>query len=143
MALHPPQRRRYLAVPAIAVLFLGACSHPPGVSNGSVSVCYRALPVGKAAVHDGSARLVGVHRIPVDSVRSHLPSWAKDQLAAEDDTSVCVMAFEGRFQAAQVDMAPAGQSGPYALVLVSSKGLHVVGAVLLRSLPKAFGGRTL
>jgi len=136
-------RRRYLTMVVASLVLLGACSHPPRVSNGSVSVCYRAIPVGKAAVHDRGAELLGVHRVPVDTVRRHLPSWAQGQLAVEDDTFVCVMAFRGHFTGPQVDMAPPEESGPYAVVLVSSKDLREVGAVLLPSLPKAFAGRTV
>lgn len=129
-----------VAAPALA---LSGCQSTPRVTNGSVSVCYRAIPVGRDAVHDRSARLVGVHRVPVDEVRSHLPAAAQDQLAAEDDTTVCAMSFHGTFKSGQVEMAPSDQTGTYALVLVSSKHLHVVGSVVLDHLPRAFGGRTL
>lgn len=131
-----------VAVAAIAVPFTG-CQATPRVTNGSVSVCYRAIPVGRKAVNDRAAKLIGVHRVPVDSVRSHLPKSAQDQLAAEDDTKVCEMSFEGDFRAGQVNMAPPAESGPYALVLVSSKHLHLVGSIVLKDLPHAFGGRTL
>ncbi len=123
---------------------LAGCGAPtPGVSNGSVSACYRAIPVGSTAVHDRNARLIGVHRIPVDVVRSRLPGWARAELAAENDTAVCAMAFRGRFAPGQVEMAPGSEGGDYALVLVSSRRLHLVGAIVLNNLPRAFGGRTL
>ena len=140
-----PGRRAHLAALAVAAgTVLAACGPAtPGVSNGSVSVCYRAIPVGSGAIHDRHARLIGVHRIPVDAVRSHLPSWARAQLAAENDTAVCAMAFQGRFAPGQVDMAETSTGGDYALVLVSSRKLQLVGAVVLKSLPRAFGGRTL
>jgi hypothetical protein len=79
----------------------------------------------------------------VDKVRSHLPRSAQDQLAAENDTFVCEMSFGGDFRSGQVDMSAAGATGRYALVLVSSKKLHLVGSVVLQSLPEAFGGRTV
>lgn len=128
---------------ALALLSVTGCGSTPGVSNGSVSACYRAIPVGRDAVHDRGAKLLGVHRVPVDQVRSHLPSSAQAQLAAEDDTTVCEMSFKGPFRAGQVDMAPPGEGGPYALVLVSSKRLHLVGSVVLNHLPRVFGGRTV
>lgn len=128
----------------VAALALAAgCASTPGVSNGSVSACYRAIPVGRQALHERGAHLIGVHRIPVDEVRSHLPLSAQDQLAAENDTAVCEMTFRGDFRSGQVDMAAAGATGRYALVLVSSKKLHLVGAVVLQRLPEAFGGRTV
>lgn len=119
------------------------CHAGPGVTNGSVSVCYRAIPVGRSAVNDRSAKLIGVHRVSVDQVRSHLPRAAQDQLAAEDDTTVCEMSFHGPFKAGQVQMAAPDESGAYALVLVSSKHLHIVSSVVLDHLPRAFGGRTV
>lgn len=137
--------RRALAGIAVAVTAaaLGGCGAPtPGVSNGSVSACYRAVPVGNRAIHEPGARLIGVHRIPVDAVRSHLPQQARAQLAAENDTAVCAMAFHGRFHPGQVDLAEPTASGDYALVLVSSRHLDLVGAVVLDHLPRALGGRT-
>jgi hypothetical protein len=121
----------------------GACNGPtPVVSNGSVSACYRAIPVGRNAIHDRSAHLIGVHRIPVDQVRSHLPASGRAELAAENDTAVCAMAFHGQFTPGQVDSAPPAEQGSYALILVSSRELHLVAAVVLQHLPRAFGGRT-
>lgn len=131
------------ALMTLAGLLPGGCATRPGVSNGSVSACYRAIPVGRAALHDPAARLIGVHRVPVEQVRSHLPAAEQDTLAAEDETAVCAMAFHGHFGADQVETAPSGEQGSYALVLVSSRRLHLVGAVVLDHLPKAFGGRTV
>lgn len=128
---------------ALSAAVLTGCQSAPRLTNGSVSVCYRAIPVGRTAVHDKGAELIGVHRIPVDKVRSLLPASAQTQLAVEDDTTVCAMSFHGTFRAGQVEMAQAGQSGDYALVLVSSKHLHLVTSVVLNHLPRAFGGRTL
>lgn len=119
------------------------CSHTPGVSNGSVSVCYRAIPVGRAAIHDDKAKLIGVHRIPVDQVRSRLPQAAQSQLAAEDDTAVCAMTFRDSFGPGEVQLASPGSQGTYAIVLVSSLRLHLVASVVLDQLPRAFGGRTI
>ena len=139
-------RYRVVALGALAALgglLPGGCATRPGVSNGSVSACYRAIPVGRGALHDPAASLIGVHRVPVEQVRSHLPAAEQDTLAAENDTAVCAMAFHGHFGAGQVDAAPAGEAGSYALVLVSSRRLHLVGAVVLDHLPKAFGGRTV
>ncbi len=128
---------------ALAMLPPLGCGSAPGVSNGSVSACYRAIPVGRRALHEKAAKLIGVHRIPVDEVRSHLPPGAQNQLATENDTAVCEMSFRGDFKPGQVDMAAADTSGRYALVLVSSKKLHLVGSVVLQRLPRALGGRTV
>jgi hypothetical protein len=127
----------------LCLLLPAGCGATPGVSNGSVSACYRAIPVGRSALHDSAAKLIGVHRVPVDAVRSRLPKSAQEQLAAEDDTTVCEMSFRGFFEPGQVAMAPPGEHGRYAVVLVSSKKLHLVGSLVLKALPRALGGRTL
>ena len=132
-----------LALAAALTASGAACTATPGITNGSVSVCYRAIPVAKSAIHDDKAKLIGVHRVPVDQVRGHLPQAAQFELAADDDTSVCALAFKGTFAAGQVDLAPPDQNGGYALVLVSSKKLQLVASVVLLHLPHAFGGRTL
>ncbi|MDE3202734.1 MAG: hypothetical protein KGQ66_00765 [Acidobacteriota bacterium] len=136
-------RRPKHVVLAASLLLLGACSNTPGVSNGSVSVCFRAIPVGRSAIHAHHASLIGVHRVPVDAVRRHLPPAAQAQLTAENDTSVCVMAFRGDFTSADVELAPPGRSGHYALLLVTSRQLKLIASVVLESLPRAFGGRTV
>lgn len=137
------RRRSGVMALAAVLMFPIGCSHAPGVSNGSVSVCYRAIPVGRRAIHDQGAKLIGVHRVPLDTVRSHLPPAKRAELAAENDTAVCAMAFRGAFRSGQVDLAPAGQSGGYAIVLVSSLHIHLVGSIVLDSLPRSFGGRTV
>jgi hypothetical protein len=136
-----------LAATAFATLLTAtavtACSTGPGLSNGSVSVCYRAIPTARGATHDSKATLIGVHRIPVDLVRSRVPAAAQAEMAKEDDTVVCAVAFKGTFAAGQVDLAPVTQQGSYAVVLVTSRHLHLVGAVVLDHLPKSLGKRTI
>jgi hypothetical protein len=99
--------------------------------------------VAESAVHDRGASLVGVHRLAVDSVRSQLPSSISAELTAENDHVVCAVAFKGPFTAGQVAMAPGSDGGTYAVVLVSSRHLHLVDSFVLDQLPKAFGKRTI
>jgi hypothetical protein len=127
----------------VAAALSGCHSPPPGVSNGSVSACYRAIPIAKAAVHDVHATLIGVHRIPADTVKHRLPPSAQVELANEDDTVVCAVSFKGSFAAGQVNLAPPSERGSYAVVLLTSRRLHLVGSVVLSSLPKSLGGRTV
>ena len=121
------------------------CSGPPrlGLSNGSVTVCYRGIPTARNALSDNKASLLGVHRIPVDQVRGRLPAGAQAELAKENDTVVCAVTFKGTFTAGQVLMAPATQQGDYAVVLVSSRHLHLITAVVLDHLPESLGKRTI
>lgn len=136
-------KRLVAGVLAVVVASGTGCSSSPSLSNGSVSACFRAIPAGRAAIHDGQAQLVGVHRVSLDQVRSHLPEQVQKTLTAEDDTAVCAMAFEGNFSPGQVDLSPPGESGPYALVLVSSRKLHLLASFVLPHLPHSFGGRIL
>jgi hypothetical protein len=135
-------RRRWLLV-LVLLVAAGCNGTTPGVSNGSVSACYRAIPVGRAAIHDKNAHLIGVHRVSADTVRDRLPPSARAELNAENDSAVCAMAFKGQFSPGQVQLAPADQQGSYAIVLVSSHKLHLVAAVVLDHLPHAFGARTI
>jgi hypothetical protein len=108
-----------------------------------VTVCYRAIPVAKEALHEKQATLIGVHRVPVDQVRSQLPAGASAQLTADNDSVVCAVSFKGRFTPGQVDLAPPSSQGPYALILISSRHLRLVGSLVLDQLPREFGKRTL
>jgi hypothetical protein len=123
---------------------LSSCGTPhPGLSNGSVSACYRAIPTALAAVHDDHATLIGVHRVAADQVKPHLPPAAQSVLAGDDDTSVCAVAFKGAFTAGQVQLAPPTEQGKYAVVLVTTRHLNVLTSAVLATLPKAFGKRTI
>jgi hypothetical protein len=137
-------KRRAVALGVAAALVAGGCgATTPGLSNGSVSACYRAIPTGREAVHEAGATLIGVHRVPADKVRERLPPQEQQQLAADNDTTVCAVAFKGTFLAGQVDRAPTWESGSYAIVLVTSKKLDLIGSVVLNHLPRALGKRTL
>jgi hypothetical protein len=128
----------------LAAAGLAGCGTPhPGLSNGSVSACYRALPVARKAVNDTHADLIGVHRVPIDKVSGHLPAAADSALQGEDDTSVCAVAFKGTFAAGQVLLAPPSVKGTYAVVLVGTKHLNVVASAVLDHLPHFLGKRTL
>ena len=136
--------RRALALALCAALVGGGCgSAAPGLSNGSVSACYRAIPAGRQAVHDKNATLIGVHRIPADKVRERLPLAEQHQLAADNDATVCAVAFKGHFAPGQVELAPPYESGSYAIILVTSKKLKLIDSVVLDHLPRSLGKRTL
>jgi hypothetical protein len=115
----------------------------PGLSNGSVTICYRAIPEARSALHAKQATLVGVHRTTADSVMGRLPANSLQQVASENDTSVCVLAFEGTFGAGQVDKAPAAQSGRYAVIIVSSRHLDLLASLVLDKLPRGLGRRSI
>jgi hypothetical protein len=139
--------RRLLAVAVplgVGAALVAGCGAPrPGVSNGSVSACYRAIPTAKAALHDSHATMIGVHRVSADKLRSHLPLPAQAALASEDDSQLCAVAFKGDFAPGQVDLAPSDEQGRYAVVLVSSHDSRLVGSVVLVHLPRSLGKRTV
>jgi hypothetical protein len=141
------QARRLLAVAVplgVGAALLAGCGAPrPGVSNGSVSACYRAIPTARVAVHDTHATMIGVHRVPADKIRSHLPPPAQAELASEDDSQLCAVAFKGDFAAGQVDLAPLNEQGSYAVILVSSRDSRLVGSAVLTHLPPSLGKRTV
>jgi hypothetical protein len=132
-----------LAPLVVAATLFTSCGTRPGVSNGSVSACYRAIPTARAAVHDKGATLIGVHRIPTDAVRAHLPASAQAYITADNDSVVCAVAFKGKFSPGQVDLAPPTEQGPYAVVLLTSRHLHLVGAAVLDHMPRGLGARTV
>ncbi|MGI8751538.1 MAG: hypothetical protein ACR2MN_04365 [Acidimicrobiales bacterium] len=138
-------RRARVAAATVAVLVAGTvgtgCSRPPvpTLSNGSVSACYRAIPTASGALHQPKAKLLGVHRIPADKVVARLPP--ADRASADQDTTVCAVAWKGTFAAGQVTKANPGTSGGYAIVLVTSRHLTVLASYVLQSIPKRLRGR--
>jgi hypothetical protein len=81
--------------------------------------------------------------MPADRVRGQLSSDAQVALSRDNDTSVCAVAFKGPFAPGQVSLAPPDLTGRYALVLVSSRNLHVLAAAVLSELPRSLGKRTI
>lgn len=138
-------RNSLLALLVASLLVAGAagCSAAPtpGLSNGSVSACYRAIPTARQAIHDPRATFIGVHRVAADRVKSHLPPSSQSRLSGDNDTTVCAIAFHGKFAAGQVDLAPPRDAGTYAVVLVSSKKLKLIDSAVLNHLPRFLGRR--
>jgi hypothetical protein len=138
------RRPRLLAGSLVFALVLGSCGTTrPGISNGSVSACYRAIPTARAALRNNHASLVGVHRVPADSVRGKLPPTARTVLAGDNDTTVCALSFRGNFLPGQVNLAPPDEAGRYAVVLVTSRHLRLLASAVLDQLPPALGKRTI
>jgi hypothetical protein len=124
----------------VVVALAPACGAPHlGLSTSSANTCYRAIPPAKAAVHDGSAHLVGVHLVPVDKARAEI--YGAALAGKDDDASVCVVVLHGTFSAGQVTLAPPLAEGHYAVLLISISHLGVVGAVVLDDVPRGFGRR--
>jgi hypothetical protein len=61
----------------------------------------------------------------------------------DNDTMVCAVSFRGTFTPGQVDLAPPNDRGHYAVVLVTSRHLHLLASVVLDRLPRSLGQRTV
>lgn len=127
---------------AVVVVALAAAScgpvHPV-VSRGTVADCYRAIPVAKAALHDPKAKMKGVHRLIAGKLIPQVTIPASALVAAK--TPVCVVSFQGDFAPGQVAGAPPDAEGRYAILVITSKNLHLVTSVVTDHLPRRFGGR--
>jgi hypothetical protein len=132
--------RATAAVAAIlAAALLSACGGATvslSLKPGTVSACYRALPVARLALHDTSAVLQGVHRMPVDRLARTMPEITLP--TGDDDTEVCAFAFKGTFVAGQVTGAPPQSQGRFAVVVVDSKRLDLLVSYVGTYLPVHF-----
>jgi hypothetical protein len=137
--------RRALGAVLGAVLAAGVgvagCGTP--LSNQSVSTCYRAIPVGRVALHTSTVIMVDVHRLPAFRISPYLPPAARAALRESGNTTVCAITFRGNFRPGQVDGAPPTEYGHYALVLVTSDSLKLLAAAVTQSAPRGFGGHSL
>jgi hypothetical protein len=120
---------------ALAVTASGCAGARNALGTGS-SVCFKALPAAKAAVH-AKSHLVGVRRVPASTVQRRFPQNA--QLGAIPPGShLCVFAFGGSFNGSEVDLAPPAASGSYAVVALAGSRPTVVAAYVLSRLPTRF-----
>jgi hypothetical protein len=135
---------RAMVATAASLVLLATCGAPrPGLSNGSVSACYRAIPTARTAVNNSHATLIGVHRVPIDQVEGSLSAAAQTELAGDNDTTVCALSFRGPFVPGEVALAPSDAKGKYAVILVTSRHLHLLASSVLDDLPRSLGKRTL
>jgi hypothetical protein len=122
---------------ALAAAAAGCGVPHPGINNGAVSGCFRAIPTARADVHNPNARMVDVDRLAADKAFNRLSP--QTPTTADLDTSVCAVVFEGTFDPGQVELAPPTASGHYAIVLVTDRTLTVVGAYLANHPPGNLG----
>jgi hypothetical protein len=128
--------RRLVAAGAVATALLGAgCGAPRNSLGTAASPCFRALPGAQTAVRR-KGRLVGVRRITTATLRRRFPN--NSRVAGISDKYVCVFAFKGDYRPGDVELAVDKQSGPYAVVAVTSKGNEVITAFVLPHLPTRF-----
>lgn len=124
---------------AVSGLVLAACSAHPSIAlnSGKINACYRAFPVAVSALHSKTRpQFRGVHRVAADNIERRFPQVTLPP--GDNDKIVCAFAFHGSFKAGQVSMAPAGEQGSFAIVLVTSQHLHVVTSFVGDNLPLRF-----
>ncbi|MDP9074599.1 MAG: hypothetical protein M3N98_10580 [Actinomycetota bacterium] len=128
-------RRQTAAAAAALAILAASCAGGRTTLGTGASVCFRALPPAKAAVHD-KGRLVGVRRVSAATLKKRIPN--DRTLATLPDQQLCVVAFDGSFDAPQVTGAVGNAHGRYALVAVAIKRPDVVRAFVTNRLPTRF-----
>ncbi|HUY64039.1 MAG TPA: hypothetical protein VMV14_05930 [Acidimicrobiales bacterium] len=124
---------------SLAALALSACVSPRNTLGTSSSLCYRALPVASEAVHDRGT-LAGIRLVsPKEIGRHHRLLQVLDQRTGGTLGNVCVVSFRGQFRQSQVQRplgsGPAGGTGQFAIVIVSSPGNGLLGTFVLTRVP--------
>jgi hypothetical protein len=139
-----PRLRLVATGMAVALIgLLAACGGPFNTLATSDSICFRGLPVAKAAVH-AQGTLVGVRRVQTKTLESkiehklHETDFTLAPAVLSQETQLCAFAFRGQYAPGAVDLASNTQPGKYAVVLVGSKHVVLVGAVVLPALPQRF-----
>lgn len=132
MTLTRRPRSAVLAVAAL-LMFGGACAAPRNSLNTGASVCFRALPAARAAVH-GKGKLVGVRRVPRATVAKRFP-----EVTFHSRAQLCLVAFRDDYDAGDVDRAPGG--GRYAVVVLDARTSEVIHTSVTGRLPMRFRHR--
>lgn len=132
-------RRLMVSLMVVAAVGLSACTAPRNTLGTSSSQCFRAVPVASEAVKD-RGKLTGVRLYRTRDLERH-PHLREDlsSRAGGRISAVCAIAFSGTFRLDQVEKplghGPAGGSGSFALVLVSTPQNQLLGTVVLTQLP--------
>ena len=113
-----------LAVAGVAVAaVLGACTSVRTNLGTESSNCYLTLPTAVGAVH-GQGHLVGMRLINTSALVKPVPALGTPPGRAA--TQVCLVAFGGRFAAADVERPVGSPEGSVAVVETSYPAARVV-----------------
>jgi hypothetical protein len=135
-------RRAARLLPALILAgsFLAACSSARVSQGTSSESCYLALPTAEDAVGThANAHLEGVRKFTVAGLKGpapHLYARLKSEVAGKD--GVCLAAYTGHFDAADVSKAFGRSSGSFAVVAVRTPGNELLGTLILAHLPVNF-----
>lgn len=135
--------RRRLAAAALCIallcspLALTGCTAARNTLGPRVGVCFHALPVAAAAVHHRGS-FAGVRLVGARDLRGR--GRLGDLVRGSALPALCAVGFRGSFTSSQV-IDPVGVTvtvpRPYAVVVVTASGHHLLGTALLRHLPLA------
>ncbi len=135
-----PRRWTAGALVLAAGIGVASCTSARNTLGPPVGACYRALPVAAAAVHHqgrfAGVRLVSRHELAPEQPIGRLLATA----GAATPRSACVVAFRGRFTAADVTDATPGSAttGRWATVVVTMPADQVVATVVEPRPPSSF-----
>ena len=121
----------------LATVLTGCTSARSGLGT-SDSGCYLALPTATKAV-ESHGRLLGVHLFTLTALQHKAPHLFQKLATRASSQRVCVIAFEGHFDANSVS-APLGRpSGRLAVVVSTIPANHLLGTVIFTRPPLHFG----
>ena len=121
---------------------LGACTSPRNALGTTANQCYQALPVAADAVHERGS-LQGV--MIIDARKLSPTSRLRSVLAVQANSpvrTVCAFSYRGVYRTDQVERplgrGPAGSTGTYAVVMVSSPQNQLLATFVLDHQPLRF-----
>lgn len=138
-------RRALAGLVLVAFAFgVAGCTSPRNALGTSTGRCYVALPVARAALR-AKGRFTGVRYVTLGAFARALeamrpPVVDVPRRASRSRAAVCVVAYRGRFAAADVERGWAVDSptGRYALVAVRVPQERLVATVVLEKAPIRF-----
>ncbi len=136
-----PSRRVALGLTgALVAALLAGCTSVRSTLGTASANCYVALPNAGSAVHE-HGHLEGTRLENVAAMATTAPvlSRAVRDLPGPPVRRVCLVAFGGRFLAAQVDHPIGARTGPVAVVELTYPGSKVVATLLAKHPPLRVG----
>ncbi len=139
-----PRRRRRLVVLVVAALAgsvaLTSCTAGHASLGTGSSPCYLALPKAADAVHHRGT-LVGVLLVSPTALDSHRATVRKLESRVNGRLhDACLVAYRGKFTSSDVERPiEPGQSGTYAVAVLTTSGKELLATFVLTHSPLRFG----
>lgn len=129
-----------LGVALAAGILLAGCTSARNGLGTTQSDCYVAIPAATRAVH-GRGHLQGVQLEPVSALRDHAPRLYRAATTAPKPpvARVCLVAFTGRFRAADLAEHLGDATGRLAVVELAYPGNRLLATLLVAHPPLPFG----